>query len=96
MQSPWQAWFKRKPLEFVPVVGILCYFTGKRCSLFFCKVEERWRLLHKLQRLQSLHLSLTETTGSSLPVELTSQGSDSEMNVQKRASNFGKVVEKDV
>ena len=41
-------------------------------------------------------LPLTETAGSSLHVELASQGSDSRMNVQEKASDFGKAVEKQI
>jgi hypothetical protein len=41
-------------------------------------------------------LPLTETVGSSLHVELASQGSDSRMNVQEKVSDFGKAVEKQI
>ena len=41
-------------------------------------------------------LPLTETAESSLHVELASQGSDSKVNVQEEASDFGKAVEKQI
>ena len=41
-------------------------------------------------------LPLTETAESSLHVELASQGSDSKVNVQEKASDFGKAVEKQI
>jgi hypothetical protein len=43
-----------------------------------------------------LTLPLTETAESSLHVELASQGPDSKMNVQEKASDFGSAVEKQV
>jgi hypothetical protein len=39
-------------------------------------------------------LPLNETVGSSLHVELASQGSDSMMNAQEKGSGLGKAVEK--
>ena len=41
-------------------------------------------------------LPLTETVGSSLHVELASQGSDSKANIQEKASDFGKAVEEQI
>jgi hypothetical protein len=41
-------------------------------------------------------LPLTETVESSLHVELASQGPDSKMNVQEKASDFGNAVEKQI
>jgi hypothetical protein len=41
-------------------------------------------------------LPLTETAESSLHVELASQGSGPKANVQEKASDFGKAVEKQI
>jgi hypothetical protein len=41
-------------------------------------------------------LPLTETVGSSLHVELASQGSGSRANAQEKVSDFGRAVEKQI